>query len=341
MQQYLLCAILSIALMVSVTCASDEIHLEDGSLLIGTIVKLQDDILVLQTKHAGKVTIKMESVSGITTEKTHGVVVNESVPQFGTLDFENGEQVLLIDEGGPQIIEPTELSLLWLKDKKMPKPARLWSARVELGINGSDGNSERFSFVGRSNATRKTDTDKLFLYIQGYYTEDNGVRSQNEFKLGGRYEWKVAPKWSAYTRTEFEEDEFEQLDLRSTLVLGMSYSVLEGSQQTLSARMGVGYLREDFETAPSEEETILDLGYDYMLKIRQYAKITHNLTYYAGLDEPTEEFRIVADTAGEVPLTADEKWKLRIGVKHEYDDEPQPTVKNLDTTYYLNLAYDW
>ncbi|HIA48312.1 MAG TPA: DUF481 domain-containing protein [Candidatus Hydrogenedentes bacterium] len=341
MQHLTLIVTLMIVLTSSTMSASDEVRLKDGSLLVGTVIRIQDENLLLQTEHAGKVTINMSGVTGITTEKTQGIVVNESEPRFGTLKFKDGEQVLLEGESDSTTVAPADLILLWPEDKKMPKPAQLWSARVELGINGSDGNSERFSFTGRSNATRKTDADMLLLYLQGYYAEDNGIRSHNEFKLGGRYEWKVAPKWSAYVRTEFEEDEFEQLDLRSTLVLGMSYRVLDGTLQTLSTRLGIGYLREDFETAPSEEETIVDLGYDYMLKIRQWAKLVHNLTYYAGLDDPTEEFRIVVDTAAEVPLTVSQQWKLRVGVKHEYDDEPLPVVENLDTTYYLNLAYDW
>ncbi len=341
MQHLTLIVTLMIALTSSTMSASDEVRLKDGSLLVGTVIRIQDENLLLQTEHAGKVTINMSGVTGITTEKTQGIVVNESEPRFGTLEFKDGEQVLLEGESESTTVAPADLNLLWPEDKKMPKPVQLWSARVELGVNGSDGNSERFSFTARSNATRKTDTDMLLLYLQGYYAEDNGIRSHNEFKLGGRYEWKVAPKWSAYARTEFEEDEFEELDLRSTLVLGVSYHVLEGAQQSLSARLGIGYLREDFETAPSEEETIVDLGYDYMLKIRQWAKLVHNLTYYAGLDDPTEEFRIVVDTAAEVPLTVSQQWKLRVGVKHEYDDEPLSAVENLDTTYYLNLAYDW
>ena len=320
---------------------SDEVTLKDGSRLIGTILKLRDGNLILQTKHVGKVTIRISGIEGSQTDQVNGIALSDLSPHLGTLKYSDGQQQVVLEEGDARSIVPADLSLIWPEDKDMPGPAKLWSAEVELGINGASGNSDRFSFLGRSEVTRKTETNKLLLYLQGYYAEDNGVRSHNEFKTGARYEWKSDHRWSAYTRVEFEEDEFEALDLRSTLVFGASYKVLRKPKQTLTARLGIGYQREDFEIAPSEDEVILDFGYDYMLEIRNWAKLKHDLTYYAGLDSPTEEFRIVVNTGAEIPLTASQSWKLKFGVKHEYDDEPLPTVEDLDTIYYLNLAYGW
>lgn len=341
MQKRLLGIALILALTVSLGALSDEITLKDGSRLIGTIIKLRDGNLILQTEHLGKVTIDSSGIEGIQTNQINGIAMNDLSPHLGTLKYSEGQQQVILERGDARPLALTDLSLIWPADKEMPKPEKLWHAQIDLGINGASGNSDRFSFLGRSEVTRKTDINKLLLYLQGYYAEDNGIRSHNEFKTGARYEWKADQRWSAYTRLEFEEDEFEALDLRSTLVFGASYKVLQKPKQTLNTRLGVGYQREDFEIAPSEDKAILDFGYDYMLKIRNWAKLTHDLTYYAGLESPTEEFRIVMNTGAEVPLTASQNWKLKVGVKHEYDDEPLPTVEDLDTIYYLNLGYGW
>lgn len=325
----------------SMSAVADEVHLDDGSILFGKILLLQEGKLILETKHAGKITVKMSGVSGITSENALGIALEDYSPQSGTLEYRDGTQLFQGAESGEQTIDPPTLRLMWPEGTKMPKPAREWRGRLELGINGTSGNSDRFSAQGRTEARRVTDINKLLLYIQANYSENNGVRSQNESKIGGRYESEVSPRWSWYTRAEVEQDEFEEIDLRSTIVLGMSYSILEEQNQTLAARLGLGYQRESFEDNPTEENMILDFGYDYMLQVRDWARLTQDLTYYSGIDQPTEELRLVVNTAAEVPLTPGQQWKLRLGVTHEFDDQPVEGVENLDTTYFLNLVYDW
>lgn len=334
--------LLFLCLALPLLSQADEVVLQDGSRLHGTVVKIQDATLTLETTHIGKLSIPMSAVSGITTDSPHGLSLDTTTPQKGLLHYDGTQQHFrLQDTPTTQPLEIASLQLLWPADETMPKPARLWTGRIQLGVSGADGNSDRFSFLGLTDATRKREQDTLLLYFQGAYAEDSGIRSRNEFKLGGRYEWNLTDKWSAYFRNEFEEDEFESLDLRTTTVLGMSHKLLGSPKQTLSTRFGIGYLSESFEAAEAQEDAILDLGYDYTLKVRDWTKFTHKLTYYSALDEPTENFRVVANTAAEIPLSNTQAWKLRVGLSHEYDDAPLPGIQNLDTTYYTNLTYNW
>ena len=59
------------------------------------------------------------------------------------------------------------------------------------------------------------------------------------------------------------------------------------------------------------------------------------------MEDPAEDYRVVARTGAEVPIGNKEAWKLRMGVTNEYDNDPQPGVDHLDTKYTLNLVYDW
>ena len=321
---------------------ADEVVLQDGSLIVGTVVQIQDGTMTLQTAHVGKLSIPMASVAGITTDTPHGISLDNETPQAGQLIYDGTKQQFLQGtEAIAQEVEPAALLLLWPEGEEMPKAARQWAGSVQLGITGADGNSDRFSFLGLTDATRTREQDTLFLYFQGAYAEDNGIRSRNEFKTGGRYEWNFTDKWSAYFRGELEEDEFETIDLRTTAVIGMSRKLLSKPKQTLAMRWGLGYLREDFDEAESEDEAIFDFGYNYALQVQEWAKFTHNLTYYSAMDDPIENFRFVADTGATLPISTSQQWKLRIGVTHEYDDDPPPLIDRLDTTYYMNLVYDW
>ncbi len=37
----------------------------------------------------------------------------------------------------------------------------------------------------------------------------------------------------------------------------------------------------------------------------------------------------------------DEAWKVRLSVRNQYDNVPRPGIEKLDTSYLLNLVYDW
>lgn len=320
---------------------ADEVLLDDGSRLVGTVNSIREGVLTLQTQHAGKLSIKMSGVRGIVTDEERGIAQTEDTPEVGRLESDGEAQTLVKSDGSAREIATDSILLLWPAENEMPEPKPLWSGRLEFGFSGADGNSERTSVLGRAQATRETDVNLIFLYSSADYAENNDVRTRNELKIGGRYEWKLNGPWSAFTRAEFEHDEFEEVDLRSTGVVGLGYEVLNTERQELNARFGVGYQNEDFEDGDSDSEAILDLGYDYALRISTWAILRHDLTYSSALEDPVEGFRVVANTGAEVPMGTGEAWKLRTGVTHEYDDDPNPGIESLDTTYFLNLAYDW
>jgi hypothetical protein len=47
------------------------------------------------------------------------------------------------------------------------------------------------------------------------------------------------------------------------------------------------------------------------------------------------------ENAAEIPLTKDKDWRLRVGVRNNYDGLPEPDIKRLDTYYFLNIAWAW
>lgn len=333
-----------IALVLTVfieTALADEVFLSDGSRLIGTIEQVRDGELVIETEFAGKLTVDMEGVEGMRTDDVLGIGFENGEPLFGTLNFDSSEQSIVTDDDEPHPIDLEEVTVVWPKDEEMPRVDRIWSGRVEIGLDGARGNSDSFNFLGLSTAIRETEGNKLVLDAKGHFEEDSGLRSENEFKASGRYEWKFRGEWNAFVRGELETDEFEKVNLRSSMIVGMGKKFLETERHEYAARVGIGFLREDFKSAEMVTDSIFVFGYDYALKIRESFKLTHDLNLYSTLDEPTNGFRVVVNTAGELSLTNDEHWKLRGGLMHEFDEEPLPDVDGLDVTYYINLGYDW
>lgn len=322
---------------------ADEVYLTDGSKLVGTVQRMDDKELVMTTGFAPELKIKPELVAGVTSDRELAVTLSngERVVGVPVYTAEGGQKVTGTETGDVAV---TDNRIATIKDENAPvppPPGPAWTARVEFGLTGSTGNTERNAFRGRAEANRKTDRDRLLLFLEGNYAEQSGERSQNEVFGGAKYEIDLDQKWFAFARQDLEYDEFENLDLRSTTTAGLGRFFIRKEDHELKARGGVGYQYEMFDDGTREDDVILELGYDYRVDLHKYFRFTHSLTYFPALEDPLHDYRVRAETAGEVPLGSVQNWKLRAGMRNDYDGNPQPGVENLDTTYFLNLVYDF
>lgn len=224
--------------------------------------------------------------------------------------------------------------------KEMEPFANPWSLRLEAGLRGRTGNQERISFDARAEARREVPDERLLLYSEGHYAEQSGTRSQNEIRGGGKLEVDISEKFFVFGKGELEFDEFENLDMRTTLSSGLGYFFWEKPDHEFKGRVGLGYQHESFMDGTTADQGLLELGYNYRYDFNPWLRFTHDLTYYPTFEDPVGDYRIEAETAGEVPLSENKAWKLRLGMRNAYDAQPQPGIDRLDTLYFLNLVYD-
>ncbi len=65
----------------------------------------------------------------------------------------------------------------------------------------------------------------------------------------------------------------------------------------------------------------------------------NELTYSPNISE-FEDYRILHDSALEMPMGTGDYWKLRMGVRNDYDSRPA-VAKGLETSYYTRLILNW
>jgi putative salt-induced outer membrane protein YdiY len=369
-------------LLASAGVCADEIHLADGSRLVGAAGVMDGDGLAFETGFAGTVKIDAAKIAGIVTDQPVTVALAGGDRVTGTLQYDaQGGQRLTGTTFGDVTIEPSRIIAMWPAGAAAPATATgdgasapavqqmraehqaeleatrqhyetemaslredalrytpKWTARLELGLDGQTGNSEEVTFDGRLQAKRETQVDRFTLFIEGHFARNNGVRNTNEVVGGARYEVDISQRAFAYVSTRHEFDEFENLDLRSNVTAGLGYFFIQQPDQTLKGRVGVGYQHESFDTGLAEDQGILEVGVEYEKQFAPWLLFTHETTYYPALDG-LDDYRLVSETAGEVPIADSDAWKLRLGMRNEYDAMPQPGVDSLDTYYFLNIVY--
>jgi putative salt-induced outer membrane protein YdiY len=332
---------------------ADELLLNDGSKLVGTIEKLDGGKVLIKTAFAGDLVIDAAKVKGITSAGKVNVQLESGDRVVGQLTYDAtaGTQTVTGDVvGNNKPVKLAQVQRAWRSGTEDPaviaqraeaakfNPA--WKIRIEAGLNGQSGNTEKVNFNGAFEARRDTPIDRLLLHGLAHYSRENGVKSKQEFIGGARYEYDVKDLMFTYGAIQLENDEFENLDFRSTLTGGVGLFLIKKEGTELKVRAGLGYEHETFTTGVTTDEGVSEFGLNLNHDFSKWLRYKHETVVHPSF-ERIESVRATMVNAVEVPIGTDEMWKIKTGFRNQYDAAAQMGVEKLDTYYFLNLVVDF
>jgi hypothetical protein len=216
-------------------------------------------------------------------------------------------------------------------------PPKLWEGRLEAGVNGAAGNTERLNTRFGVHAARKTPADALTLDFIYAKSSQNGEETENKALFSGRNEWLYGddPRfWYVYTTAEY--DAFQAWDVRVTAGLGAGYKWIKNDCTLLATRLGAGFSRE---IGGPEDRFVpeLNLGLDLEHKLSERQKITFSTDLFPDLGD-FGEFRANTKAAWECLIDPVHNLSLQIGVLDRYDSTPEGAKRN-DIDYFGLLVW--
>ena len=223
--------------------------------------------------------------------------------------------------------------------KPVPDSERLWERSIELGLDGSDGNSQTFNIRAGLDAKRKTKRHILAVDINYYQATNNSVETANQAFLNWRYERLLAEsRWTWFVKGTVEYDEFKPFDLRVTLNTGAGYYSFQREGSYLLGRFGSGFSREiDGPDRTFVPELVFGLEGEHELSKRQKMKATAQ--YFPDVTE-FGEYRIDFKASWQVMLDADKNLSLKFNVHDRYDSTAYGARPN-DIDYSIVLLWEF
>lgn len=260
-----------------------------------------------------------------------------SYPMPGA-DWSSGSDILPADQSQPVLVDPAtgEETVVECSPEA---PIKLWKGNFEMGLNGSNGNSDTFSFRFGSHIERCCD-DKT-LKLDGTYrkSEDNQQETANRFFGEARHEWFLAhPRWSIYVHGTMEYDEFRNFDLRLTGDAGIAYYFIKNDVAQWQGRIGPGVSHE--LGSPDESyvpELVLGSTAEYKLTKKQTLKF--NSDYYPDISD-FSEYRINSKASWDILLDEVTNLSLSLGVLNRYDSTPNGAEPN-DFDYFATVLWSF
>lgn len=212
-----------------------------------------------------------------------------------------------------------------------------WANSVEVGINGSSGNANSFSFQTGARFKRKTDEHLFDIRMTHNRTETNGVEKQNNALLYGDYDryFDDSPA-SLFMKQGVEHDRFKAFDLRYNISAGVAYRFIKSEPFNLKGRFGSGTSRE---FGGSQDRWVAEalFGSDVDYQWNKSNKFVARFDYFPEWKD-FSNYRIVSDASWEMLWDQMGNLSFKIGAIDRYDSTPGGRKPN-DLTYSMLLLY--
>lgn len=213
------------------------------------------------------------------------------------------------------------------------------SGSGELGFSDSTGNSVNTSFYGALKLKYSQENYALKSLIEANYKSENGTQTEERYLIdlqGNRY-YEADKSYYSFAGVRLEKNEFADIELDSTVSLGLGKSLFKTEATLLNGEIGVGYQNTDFVTksTKSESQTVGIAKLDLSHVINQQVTFTQDLSLTSGENNT----KIESNTGFKIKVA--EQMNLKATYKYRNNDNPAAGTKKTDTQTILTLIYDF
>jgi putative salt-induced outer membrane protein YdiY len=309
------------------TAFADQVTLKNGDRLTGTIVKFDEEKLLLKTDYAGDVNLQWAAVAGITSAEPLHIVLKSGRIIDGVVTTRD-EIFVVRTPNGPEVEAPkAEVAGVrnaaehdvYLRSLH-PRLIDLWSGVLDTGLSLTRGNSDSTSFALSGKAARTTHRNKIGVYTTAIYARSKvaGVSSTTAQAVRGgiRDDFDLRPRLFVFGLADFEHDEFQDLDLRSVLGGGLGYHMIKEKNTNFDVFGGATYNQEYYSQAfnpPNPSTTRKSgefvAGETFATKISTRTTFSEQFSIFPNLSD-TGSYRFQFDATGATKLKSWLSWQL-------------------------------
>ena len=315
--------------------SADEVWLKNGDRLTGKVVALDGGTLVFKTSYAGDLSIQWGEVGNLKTDGPIKVVLGDETTAQGQVSPGDSGKVKVKDE---QVAEPVTVDLANVKTINPKSPLRT-KLRANTGLSMTRGNTDTQDIYADAEFMARTLQNRYTMGALYKRSEDYSVKTEEKALGYLKYDHFFAKKWYGYANATAEQDEFKDLDLRSTLGVGVGYQFIESDLTNLSLEGGLSYVDENYIIAEDNSfaagRGALKFDHFILPKSLQY------FLYHTALQSVADSDDLILFTQTGFRIPFYKNLNITAQINWEYDKSPSPGKKESDYTYLLTFGYLW
>lgn len=314
---------------------ADELLLKNGDRITGTVVTMKDSVLLFKTSYAGDISIKWEEIESLTSDSPINIILSDQTSAHGMVTPSEEGKLRLDAE---QVLEPLTFDLAQVEQINPPeKPTVILSPRVNLGATVAKGNTDTKTY--HSDAQLIARTEKNRYTVGGEYNreEDDDTKTADNALGYLKYDHFLTEKWYFTNNATFENDEFKDLNLKTTVGVGLGYQFFETELINLSFEAGPAYVNVDYDEADDDSYFAGRWSANYnQYFLDKRVQFFHIHAGFVSLED-TEDMFVRSRTGFRLPLY--EKFNATIQYNFDWDNTPSPGDDRVDERYIFSLGY--
>ena len=312
--------------LLSSSVHADQVDLDNGVALTGTVESIQNGTLTLATDYAGTLSIDMARVTRLITDGNYDVTLKSGESVSGKLAADG------IDSDGA-VIPATLGNITTLAPP--PSDAPVWTSRLDAFASLSNGNSETETFNLISDSSYLHGNNEHYLTATWGKEEADGVTTRDQIEVAYNYNRFLQNDWYLNGNLAWFKDELKDIDRRITVGVGIGRVFWDNPLGRLSAELGISQVFEDLN-GDGENNPALRWALRYNRFLATGLEVFHDQEILKILGSGRGE--IYDTTTGLRYALSDQlSVSLRAHLRHETD--PPEGRHQSDITYGVGVGY--
>ncbi|MFC6980411.1 DUF481 domain-containing protein [Microbulbifer taiwanensis] len=314
--------------------------LENGDRVHGALVLVERDHVVWKSESFGEIKVEKSKVVSMDVDVDLKIAGREGPCALAGHRREQWE--LYCDEGSGWVMDFPAIDRAEPYINFVGNPV-VFHGNVSAGGVFESGNREREDLDVNVNLdVRNGDFHHLINAL--YQSQTNSeVEGLEKYQLGYNLRWIFAEKWFAAANSALEREEARNLDLGSTLGLGLGYLFFDTEKTAFSLQGGISSLQEHFiddELSEGQDERYAAgrLALNYRYKFSLGPEIYFDQETLQSLDR-SEDYQANAKFGVRTPLV--EGVLMEIAYHWLYDNTPSLELEKEDTKVTVGVGYQW
>ena len=334
---------LSLALvMVTGKTMADELIMNDGSRLLGEVVKRDAKALQFKTSYAGVIKVKWTEVSELRTEEPMELMLDDDSTRTAQHIKNTDDGIYLDDDIEADLSEPSlaqsELALINPDPWRTGEGYKL-TGHINFAFERERGNTDEDEIDIDGDLTWRYLEDRVRIFGEFERDKKNSKKSKDKWKLNNSYDHFFTKKWYGGAFLGFEHDKFADLDLRTIIGPKAGYQWFESRELNLSTEIGPMYVHEDFDKDDNDDYPAFGWAMDFdIFLFEEIMQFYHRQTGLWNLDDTSD---LVWDTWTGLRFPLIMGFVASTEMQVEYDSGAADNTDDLDTTYSLKIGYTW
>lgn len=332
---WLLCILVAV---VPGLASADTLILRNGDRVTGEIADFRDGALHFKTEYAGSLTIPARNILALATDRLVTLRYTSGGYTTGILVASPEGTVRLQGSSGTQTrpIRFREISRIYPGTDV--RRGLDWSGSANIGATERSGNTDNRSWHVDSTIEGRGEEDRVRL--EGEFNREitEEATTQDNFLISAQHDHFATRRTYFYTNAKLEQDQLQNLALRTTVGTGAGHQVIETARTKLSVEAGPAYIHEDLETGTDRGFVAGRWAVNFEYRPWDFATLFHRHDGKVEIDNAGNTF-IDSTTGVRFPLS--DGFMLIARADIDWDSEPPPEATSMDKTFLLTVGYHW